>query len=526
MKNKASGSLFGLLTRNYLLFTLVLFLITGGVYLLWSGSIDRLSQPVDWDALMGDAALANGKYDRLSRHFHGEYAYAVLDAEGRLVYSSDGSFGTDVTAGELECAQGHGASSFVEAVRYTTETGQTRCRLTKYEFSDDSGSYEATSAVLDADGRVIEGGLGDGRSAYTDSEIDYLTVDAPDGFSRYKESFVSADGRGYALLVRVEDLSAEEYFRGYQSAWKIWLIFIPLYVVAAGLFIWRMDRTIRRPLERLNEAVVTQAGGEPVSAGGCGGPKEIQRIADSFDELSARLKRSEEERRELDSGRQKLIADISHDLKTPITVISGYADAIADGKAPPEELARYLAAIKSKADALNRLIDAFHEYSKVEHPEFALHMERCDLCEFSREYLAGKYDEIDLAGFTLEVSIQETPVYCLLDELQFARALDNLLSNSLRHNRLGTVLFFSAAAADGTAVLRVGDNGGGIAPEKAKRIFEPFVVGSDARSGGGSGLGLAITKRIVELHGGGIALARVPSAGLSTEFVLTLPTAD
>ena len=101
--------------------------------------------------------------------------------------------------------------------------------------------------------------------------------------------------------------------------------------------------------------------------------------------------------------------------------------------------------------------------------------------------------------------------------------LDNLLSNALRHNRLGTVLFFDLTAGGGWATLRVADNGAGIPPERARDIFEPFVVGSDARSGRGSGLGLSITRRIVEKHGGTIALSSSPAPGHSTEFVLQLP---
>lgn len=227
----------------------------------------------------------------------------------------------------------------------------------------------------------------------------------------------------------------------------------------------------------------------------------------------------------MDQDRQKLIADISHDLKTPITVIAGYIDAICDGKVPPQEQERYLRAIQGKAETLTELVNAFHEYSKVEHPEFVLHPERTDLCEFLREYLAAKYDEIDLAGFTLEVSIPEQPVFCLLDPMQFRRVLDNLLSNALRHNRLGTMLFFDMSLGGQRALLRIGDNGAGIPPERARQIFEPFVVGSEARSGKGSGLGLSITRRIMEKHGGTITLASHPTAGRSTEFLLELPLA-
>ena len=81
------------------------------------------------------------------------------------------------------------------------------------------------------------------------------------------------------------------------------------------------------------------------------------------------------------------------------------------------------------------------------------------------------------------------------------------------------------AVDGGSAVMRVADNGSGIPKDRAERIFEPFVVGSDARSGKGSGLGLAITRRIVELHGGTISLTAHPDPGRSTEFVVRLPLA-
>src|SRR5699024_9807131 len=114
--------------------------------------------------------------------------------------------------------------------------------------------------------------------------------------------------------------------------------------LSAGLFIWWLSRRIGRPLRRLNDAVVSQSEGRMVRVGDCGGTREIRRIGESFDRFSDRLAESEAERQRLDQGRQKLIADISHDLKTPITVIAGYIDAICDGKVPPEEQERYLRA--------------------------------------------------------------------------------------------------------------------------------------------------------------------------------------
>ena len=344
-------------------------------------------------------------------------------------------------------------------------------------------------------------------------------------------------------------ISDEEYYRLYDNSWKIWLLFIPLFALASGLFIRHLNRTIRRPLDKLNDAVLAQANGHPVLVGDCGGTREIRRIGESFDRLTTLLSESEKQRKELDEGRQKLIADISHDLKTPITVISGYAAAINDDKVTPEEMKRYLSAIRSKSDELAELINAFHEYSKIDHPDFSLHSVRTDLCEYSREYLAKKYDEIDLAGFTLKLSIPEEPIFCMLDEFQFKRVFENLLSNSIRHNRLGTILFFSISKVKDTAVIRIGDNGIGIPPERAEKIFEPFFTGNEARnrtspgqspafsketgqvSGQpavpagqtGSGLGLSISRRIVELEGGTIQLSPTPSQGLSSEFLIRLP---
>ena len=182
-----------------------------------------------------------------------------------------------------------------------------------------------------------------------------------------------------------------------------------------------------------------------------------------------------------------MIADISHDIKTPVTVICGGIDAICDGKVPPSDLDRTLRMIRRRADTLAQLTDDFHEYAKVEHPAFVLHTERADLCEFLREYLAAKYDEIELAGFSLETQIPEHPVWCRIDCHQLTRALDNLLSNALRHNRLGTALFFAVTREDRRAVVWIADNGEGIPPERRARISSlssPAMMPAPLRAAG------------------------------------------
>ncbi|OUN06219.1 two-component sensor histidine kinase [Flavonifractor sp. An92] len=523
MKNKQlSGSLFGLLARNYLLFTLTLLTIAAGLFLLWNNRIYRLYYPVDWESVRTDSALEEGDYQRLERLLGDNGALAVYDGEGKLLYASRDDFDAWYTPGELSCIRAYGSTRLIDSYDVAGNGSGPRYLLVLHTYTE-SASEAVKVMALDEDYQVVFGGLGDGRTGYTAEEYALLSGRRYEGSEVTRLDFTDQSGETRTALFREMYISDADYFRSYDESWRIWLLFVPLYLLTTAAFIWWLSRKIGRPLRRLNDAVASQTEGRLVRVGDCGGTREIRRIGESFDRFSDRLAESEAERRRLDEGRQKLIADISHDLKTPITVIAGYIDAICDGKVPPQEQERYLRAIQAKAETLTELVNAFHEYSKVEHPEFVLRQARTDLGEFLREYLAGKYDEVDLAGFTLEVSIPERPVPCELDEMQFRRVLDNLLSNALRHNRLGTVLFFDLEVAEGKAVLRVADNGAGIPPERAKYIFEPFVVGSDARSGKGSGLGLAITRRIIEKHGGTIELNPRPTFGRSTEFILRLP---
>lgn len=521
MKNKAaSGTLFSLLVRNYLLFTLTLLLIAAGLFGLWNINLDRIYQPSDWNGLLQDPALSTGSYQELTHYLKpGQDAFAVYNSSGKQIYASAQGFAPSYTSGELSCIPGYDEAAVIDVYDKLQKDGSLFHLLIKTIYTDGTSSSPDIMA-LDEDLQVIFGGFGDGRTFYTHREYQLLSSK-----ELFRASFRQSDGQGATVVFRSPPVSDETYFTTYQNSWKIWLLFLPLYFVVTALFIWHLRRKIDHPLRQLNDAVTAQAENRLARVGNCGGPREIRRIGESFDRFADRLAESEAERQQMDQDRQKLIADISHDLKTPITVIAGYIDAICDGKVPPQEQERYLRAIQGKAEALTELVNAFHEYSKVEHPEFVLHPERTDLCEFLREYLAVKYDEIDLAGFTLEVSIPERPIFCSLDPMQFRRVLDNLLSNSLRHNRLGTMLFFDVSAGPQTTLLRIGDNGSGIPPERAKRIFDPFVVGSEARSGKGSGLGLSITRRIMEKHGGTITLSSHPTPGRSTEFLLELPLA-
>jgi signal transduction histidine kinase len=300
------------------------------------------------------------------------------------------------------------------------------------------------------------------------------------------------------------------------------VVFILAYVTIIFCFSLWLNYKIKNPLHMLCQALNNFSGVEEESIT-YEGPKEFMEICDSFNEMSRRLAKSEAEKKKLESGRQTMIAGISHDLKTPITVLLGYARALNDGVVPQKEQTAYLVTIEQKAKDLNDLINTFHEYSMLEHPNYKLDLQEVDICNYLRDYIAERYNEIILAGFELEVNIPESHILCKVDNRALQRVFSNILSNSLKYNDKGTTILVSLSISPAWIRILFGDNGTGIPKEIADTLFEPFVLGEKSRTGQGSGLGLSVAKKIVEAHGGMIQCMSDFPKGWKTTFEIMLP---
>ena len=251
--------------------------------------------------------------------------------------------------------------------------------------------------------------------------------------------------------------------------------------------------------------------------------KEFNNICGSYNRLMEKLKASEEERKQLEDEQRQMIADISHDIKTPITVMQGYAKAISDDIIDDDTKRKYLDSICRKSETVAELVNTLHEYSKLEHPHFDFNMEEGDLCEYLRSYLAMKYQDLELAGFELEAELPDEEIMFSFDHKQLSRVFENLITNSYRHNPPETAIYAAMKESGGDIIINIGDNGRGIPEELRKTIFEPFVVGNKSRTGTkGSGLGLAISRKIVEAHNGTISLADDPEGRMKTMYEIVL----
>ncbi len=242
------------------------------------------------------------------------------------------------------------------------------------------------------------------------------------------------------------------------------------------------------------------------------------RVRAYIDDELLKQKEAEEKVRE---DRQRMVADISHDLKTPVTVITGYAQAIKDGMVDEEKSKEYVDAIYRKSIQVSELLNSFNEFAKLEHPDFEPEKTEDDLAEFLRGYLAEKYEEIEFSGFELSVSLPEDKVLFSYDPLLMKRAFDNIIGNSIKHNQPGTTISVSMTSLNEKIKIEISDDGDGIPESIRDTLFDPFSVGSESRkSGKGSGLGLSVTKRIIEAHGGTIELLDGGSSG--TAYLITL----
>lgn len=538
--NRRKGRLVTLLAKGYLGFTLALIVISLFVSWLSETYFDWLSRIPNIDALVIDSKMQQGEYEDIqTRKYLGkDGGFAVVTEDGRIIFDSTGSIKRNFTPGELDCIQPYDEQSYISYVGFTDNDGHQKHLLIKFIFNGNGDTdTEEQVLILDENYAVLEGSFGDGHTCYTPDEFNYLTSQYIDGPMYMKYDISDAPGNLISgsdaryLVVMSYDASFDSYQNMYSRANRIYLLLIPLYMMAIVSFLLWMNRKIKKPLVKLNNAVNQLASGGKARLGEMEGPWEIRMIGSNMDRMADMLAESEADRKKLDDERQRLLTDISHDLKTPITVISGYTKAIRDGKVPPEKVNGYLELIDSRADELNRLINSFHEYSKVEHPEFSINPEETDICEFMRGYLAERYDEINISGFSLNAMIPEIPVWCSIDKYQMRRALDNIIYNSIKHNGLGTVIAAGVTELEeaeegkqGRVKIILADNGVGISKEESETIFDPFVMGDKSRSGGGSGLGLAITRRIVTAHGGTIKLCEPRPDGFSTEFEIILPT--
>ena len=251
--------------------------------------------------------------------------------------------------------------------------------------------------------------------------------------------------------------------------------------------------------------------GVQVAERGARGPRGLRTLARSFNAMSARLAATERNRR-------AFVADLAHEFRTPLAVIRGQAEGIADGVYPGDQA--HIAPILDATQSLETLVDALGTMTMADVGGLRLHREAVEVGVLINSTLAGFQAIADGAGVKLTSEVAPDTPAIDADPARSRSVLMNLLSNAIRYTPSGGSVTVAAKRADGSVVISVRDSGSGIPEDLRAHVFERFVK---APGSPGAGLGLAISKDVVTAHGGSIDLTS--EVGKGTEVRVTLPIA-
>ncbi len=239
------------------------------------------------------------------------------------------------------------------------------------------------------------------------------------------------------------------------------------------------------------------------------GPSDLRSLARAMNEMSGRLEAEETRRR-------SVLADIAHELRTPLSIIRGQAEAITDGIYPAD--AEHMAPIVSATEALEMLVNDLSTLTLAESGALRLHREPIDVAVLVNETLDAFGAEARAAGVKLTEHVDINIPAIDADPGRMRGVLGNLVSNALAHARAGGTIRVEGVAAGGWVLLTVRDDGSGIPAELLPRVFDRFVKGPSST---GSGLGLAIVRDVVEAHGGSVSATSTQADG--TAIVIKVP---
>jgi two-component system OmpR family sensor kinase len=294
------------------------------------------------------------------------------------------------------------------------------------------------------------------------------------------------------------------------------LVALSFSALVAALFAY----SIARPLDRIAQAAEEIAAGHYDQELHISAPAEVARLATSFNTMARQVKATLQ-------SQQDLVANVSHDLKTPLTSIQGFSQALLDGTAG-DEAARERAAtiIHEESGRMRRLVDELLDLARLEAGQVTLAHEAVDVGLLLRECAACFAPRSEKLDVVLDVELLEPLPQVEGDPDRLSQVFGNLLDNALKHvgggSEQGRVVL-RAEHSEGTVICSVTDNGSGIPAQDLPRVFERFyqVDKARVRRESGAGLGLAIAREIVHAHGGSIRVESVE--GLGTRFVVDLP---
>lgn len=280
-------------------------------------------------------------------------------------------------------------------------------------------------------------------------------------------------------------------------------------LAAAGL----ITRLLVRPLRRLSTAArAVGAGNREVRLGERMGPGELGELAVAFDAMAASLDQQEQ-------LRQAMVADVAHELRTPIAVLQAETEALVDGLRAPDLEA--FTSLHDEALRMGRMVEDLQALASADAAGLSLERLPVDLAQVASQAAGALAGRFRSAGVKLEQSL--APAVVRGDAIRLHQVVSNLLANACKFTPAGGEVHLTVGVDGSRARIEVSDTGPGIPPGERDHVFERFYRGSVGRRSGGSGIGLSVVKQLVDAHGGEVLLGTSPSGGAC--FVVLFPSA-
>jgi two-component system, OmpR family, sensor kinase len=328
---------------------------------------------------------------------------------------------------------------------------------------------------------------------------------------------INKDGQSYLYSVVPSDKRAVILLRAYGSPpynWQAWTatlgITAALALIAAVMASLIVSRSIVKPVGRVAQATRDLAEGANPAPLPLSGPAELRSLAESFNEMS-------EELDEARASERAFLLSVTHELKTPVAAVRGYAEAQRDGIVEPQEAATVIVA---ESGRLERLVQDLLDSARLSQHRFGVHLEPIDLVEVAQAGVAGCGAQARDLGVVLEIEASR-PAPAVGDHDRVVQIVRNLIENALRCSQLDGVVRVVVSPG----LLKVVDQGPGLTDEEARRAFQRFYLYRRFRGERpvGTGLGLSIVKELSESMGGHVAVTTAQGEGATFSVYLPLP---
>jgi signal transduction histidine kinase len=293
------------------------------------------------------------------------------------------------------------------------------------------------------------------------------------------------------------------------------LLVLPGALIATLLGSMWIFRRVERRLNRMENQVRAVGGGDLGARISDPGEDELGQVERELNAMTAKLESTHDEVVAMETERRRLLADITHEISTPLTSIRGFAETLLDDRIPieGEERARYLSGILHSAERMGLLLEDLLDLTRLEGGAVEMHRETLDLDALARHSAERHRPRLEAAGLELRCHGAPKAAIISADGRRIEQVVDNLLTNAARHVPAGGRVEIEVRLEDAAVVLEVRDDGPGFPDDALPHVFERFYRAEPSRSTPGSGLGLAIVREVIRQHGGSVEASNRAQGG-------------